>query len=178
MLSRYCVMEMGRYGRATFFRGRVGTTETDAHSISNPQRRDMQRPKRAVARKERHIYTRIPAILAHISMYSFQGQARLAADAGTSRSTINRLVHDQCVPSFALVYAIQKALEIRLGRKLPIEEWLSLDDEWPTTSICELVGCPACLPDAAYNADGSLKPSFEHIAPGRWTIDDLRKEGK
>lgn len=136
----------------------------------------MKESHRAELRTERTIFTRLPAILDHIPYYSFQGQARLAADAGTSRSTIHRLTHNKCVPSFALVFAIQKALEMRLGRRIAIEEWLSLDNSWPTASICELVGLPPCLPDQAYNADGSLKPAFKDIAPGTWTIDDLQKE--
>lgn len=137
----------------------------------------MNAPHRDAPGPGRKIFTRLPAILEHIPYYSFQGQARLAADANTSRSTINRLIRDQCVPSFALVYAIQRALEVRLGRKLPIEEWLSLDNTWPTPSVCELVGCPPCLPEQAYFGDGSLKPAFKHIAPGTWTVDDLVQEG-
>lgn len=133
---------------------------------------------RADAREGRAIYTRLPEILAHIPIYSFQGQARLAADVGTSRSTINRLIHNQCVPSFALVFAIQRALEKRLGHRIAVEEWLSLEDTWPTASVCALVGCAGCLPEQAYNADGTLKPAFKDIAPGTWTVADLRREGK
>ena len=136
----------------------------------------MNRKQAAQARAEHVIHTRLPEILEHLPYYSFQGQARLAKDAGTSRSTINRLIHNQCVPSFALVYAIQNALKKRLGRSILIEEWISLDNTWPTPSICTLVGCAGCLPESAYNADGTLKPAFEHIAPGTWTVDDVRKE--
>lgn len=128
-------------------------------------------------RTECTIFTRLPAILDHIPYYSFQGQARLASDVGTSRSTINRLIHNKCVPSFALVFGIQKALAMRLGRCIAIEEWLSLDNSWPTASICALLNMPPCLPEQAYTADGSLKPAFKDIKPGTWTVDDLQQEG-
>jgi hypothetical protein len=137
----------------------------------------MNQQRRTKTQADRKLFTRLPAILEHIPYYSFQGQARLAADAGTSRSTIHRLVHHKCIPSFALVFSIQRALEGRLGRKILIEEWLSLDNTWPTASPCELLGCPGCLPEQAYNPNGSLKSAFENMRPGTWTVDDLQKEG-
>ena len=36
------------------------------------------------------LHNRIPAVMVHVSRYAFEGQARLAADIGVSRSTVIR----------------------------------------------------------------------------------------
>jgi uncharacterized membrane protein len=40
-----------------------------------------------------------------------------------------------------------------------------------TASVCELVGCSGCLPEIAFEEDGSRKPEFESVVPGYWTGD-------
>src|SRR5947209_1607159 len=117
----------------------------------------------------RQINNRLLAILAHINRYSFQGQARLAQDAGVDRSTVCRLMSGQSSPSFAVVLALTQALEKQLGKRLDPREILSLDGTYPTASVCELVGCSGCLPADAYNSDDTLKPEFKNVKPGQWT---------
>ena len=112
------------------------------------------------------IHNRIAAILTHIPWYAFEGQARLARDVGVSRSTISRLLAGLSSPSFVLVWAITKAIERRLGKPLDPRELVSLDGTYPTPSVCDLVGCRGCLPDAAYDRAGCLKPEWRHRRPG------------
>jgi hypothetical protein len=130
----------------------------------------MQQETTILCSGERKIYTRLPEVLIHINYFSFQGQARLAYEAGYARSTIHRLIHGKCQPSFALVHAIQQVLDRRLGKPLATEEWLSLDGRFPTASICRLVGCRGCLPDQAYNEDDTMKPEYQHVTPGQWSL--------
>lgn len=111
----------------------------------------------------RKVYTRLPDVFSHIPAYYFGGQARLAKDAGYSRSTINNLIHGKVKPSYDLVTAIQTALDKQLGYHLPIEEWLSANNTWPSHSLCSLLGCSGCIPDIAYHADGSLKSTWQQF---------------
>ena len=116
------------------------------------------------------VYNRIAAILEHIPYYSFQGQVRLARDAGVSKSAVSRLLSEQTAPSFAVALAVTTALETRLGRKLDPRELLSLDGHFPTPSVCDLCGCRGCLPSRAYNPDNTLRPEFRHVAAGAWSL--------
>lgn len=102
----------------------------------------------------------------HIPVYSFQGQARLAADAGVSRSAVSRLVAGKAAPSFAIAVAVTAALEKRLGRRLDPRELVSFDGTYPTASVCVLCGCRGCLPEAAYDAECRLKPEFRTLVSG------------
>jgi hypothetical protein len=67
------------------------------------------------------------------------------------------------------------ALEDELGFRLDPRELVSLDGRYPTESVCELVGCPGCLPDEAYNEDGSLRPEYEDVPPGQWSAGPLAR---
>lgn len=115
------------------------------------------------------VRSRLGAVLAHTRRYAFQGQARLAKEAGVSRSAVSRLARGEVRPSFALVWKVTGALETALDRPLDPREWLSFDDRYPTASVCALCGCPGCLPDEAYDADGQIKPAWKHVLPGTWT---------
>jgi hypothetical protein len=57
------------------------------------------------------VENRLLDILEHIPRYSFQGAARLAADAGVSHSAISRLINGKSSPSFWLASALAAALE-------------------------------------------------------------------
>ncbi len=126
----------------------------------------------------RKVYTRLPEILSHLCAFTFQPQARLAKEVGVSRSTISRLINGKIRPSPTLVKKIQQVLDRKLGRPIPTREWLSPDTTWPTAAVCKVLGCPGCLPEQAYCADGSLKPAFRHIAPGTWTVEDIVQAGR
>ena len=122
-------------------------------------------------RPRRVIHNRLAAVMLHIPWYTFQGQVRLATDAGVSRSNISRLLSGHSVPSFPLAYAIAEALEQRLGRRIEMREFLSLDGSYPTANVCRLVGCRGCLPDFAYDEESdTLLPEFLATLPGNWSL--------
>jgi DNA-binding XRE family transcriptional regulator len=115
-------------------------------------------------------YNRLHVVLLHVPWYAFEGQARLAADAGVARSTISRLLNGRSNPSVRVVRAVQAALEERLGRPLPLAELFSPDGAYPTPSGCTLCGCEGCFPDEAYDRHGNLRPAFRHLRPGEWSV--------
>ena len=92
------------------------------------------------------LHNRILALMAHTSRYAFQGETRLAHDAGVSKSAVSRLLRGHSNPSFALVVALTRALEKRVGRPLDPRDLISLDGHYPTATACELAGCKGCLP--------------------------------
>ncbi|BCM94118.1 hypothetical protein IAD21_06021 [Abditibacteriota bacterium] len=117
-----------------------------------------------------HWHNRIMALMVHTTHYAFQGETRLAQDAGVSKSAVCRLLNGHSSPSFALVMAITKALELRLGRPLDPRDLISLDGCYPTASVCELAGCRGCLPPEAYDEADCLRPEFRDMQPGHWCI--------
>ena len=116
----------------------------------------------------RRVRNRILAVMAHTSRYSIRGQARLAEDAGVSRSTVCRFLSGQANPSFALVMVLTRALEERLGRRVDLRELVSLDGIFPTPSVCELCGCRGCLPPQAWAPDDTLRPEYRNVRSGQW----------
>lgn len=116
------------------------------------------------------LHNRILALMAHTTRYAFQGETRLANDAGVSKSAVCRLLNGHSSPSFALVLAITRALEKRLGRPLDPRDLISLDGCYPTASACELAGCRGCLPPEAYDRDDRLKPEYRDVRPGQWCV--------
>lgn len=108
--------------------------------------------------------------MVHTSRYAFQGRARLAADAGVSRSTISRLLNRRTSPSFVVVRAVTAALERHLRRPLDPRDLISHSGMYPTRSCCDLAGCPGCLPDEAYDSDGNRQPGWENARPGDWSL--------
>ena len=122
----------------------------------------------------RRVRNRILAVMTHSMRYAFKGTSRLAGDAGVSKSSISRLVRGLSQPSFVLVAAITRALEKDLGQRLDPRDLVSLDDTYPTPSVCRLVGCPGCLPEEAWDQDGQLKPEYRDIKPGTWSEAEPR----
>lgn len=116
------------------------------------------------------VHNRILALMAHTTRYAFQGETRLANDAGVSKSAVSRLLTGQSSPSFALVVALTKALENRLGRPLDPRDLISLDGSYPTATACELAGCRGCLPNEAYDEHNQLKPEYKDVKPGQWAV--------
>lgn len=111
--------------------------------------RDMAQPR---------FQNRLVAVMDHIPIYSFQGRARLAADAGVSRAAISRLVAGKTSPSFAVTVAITAALERRLGRRLDPRELVSFDGRYPTASVCDLCGCRGCTLEGSRGGERVLRP--------------------
>jgi DNA-binding phage protein len=112
---------------------------------------------------------RVAAIMAHIGRYSFRGTSRLAADAGVSKSTISHLVHGKTNPLYSTIRRVVNCLELHLGRPLPFREVVSSDGSYPTKHVCDLVGCPGCVPDVVYDAEGVVRAGFRQVQPGSWT---------
>lgn len=114
------------------------------------------------------LHNRLLAVMAHTSRYAFCGQARLAADAGVSRSTICRLIAGSTNPTFSLMLSITQALEQQLGNRLDPRELVSFDGMYPTPSVCDLCGCRGCLPEEAYTAEDTLHPAYNGLKPSQW----------
>jgi transcriptional regulator with XRE-family HTH domain len=128
------------------------------------ERRDMQSPLR------HNLHKRIRAIMVHTKDYGSKGPGRLAKDAGVSRSTVTRFLKGESTPSVYMVLALLNALEGQLGREVDLRELISLDGTYPTPSVCDLMGCPGCLPPEAHNEDGTTKPEYQHMKGGEWSV--------
>ena len=131
-----------------------------------PADQAMPRPTKINAAQPRN---RLLALMAHTTRYAFQGETRLALDAGVSKSAVCRLLNGRSSPSYALVLAITRALEKHLGRQLDPRDIVSTDGTYPTASACGLAGCRGCLPAEAYDENDRLKPEYRHIQPGEWS---------
>lgn len=114
--------------------------------------------------------------MAHTSRYSFRGTSRLAKDSGVAKSTICHLVHGKSSPLYKTLERIVASLEFQVARKLNTREVASEDGSYPTQFACKLVGCTGCLPDFAYLPDGSVKPEWADVKPGKWTGDVSEQE--
>ncbi len=115
--------------------------------------------------------------MAHTTRYAFKGEARLAADAGVSKSAINRLINEKASSSYWVVLAITQALEKALKRSLDPRELVSLDGAYPTSSTCKLVGCRGCQPSEAYDENGTVRAEFRHMKPGEWAFYPSSRDG-
>jgi transcriptional regulator with XRE-family HTH domain len=115
------------------------------------------------------ITNRLRAILIHIPWYSIEGNCRLAADCGASRSSISRLVRHRSSPSYALARAVTEAVGRRLGKPVDIRELFSTDGTFPTPCVCHLTrDCTGCFPPEAYDSAGNLLPQYHGLQPGDW----------
>jgi len=130
----------------------------------------MEHPRRQEA------HNRIKAVMVHINRYAFQGQARLAADAGVSRSAVSRFLSGQSSPSFSLVFALTAALEQQLGKRIDPRELLTFSGVYPTPCVCDLVGCRGCLPEEVYSEDGTVKPEYRSLKPGAWSTEQNKPQ--
>jgi hypothetical protein len=88
-------------------------------------------------------------------------------------------LNGQSSPSFALVSSITRALEPHLqrglqGQRLDPHELISLDGTYPTASACQLAGCKGCLPAHAYDEHNDLRPEFQGMKPGQWSLSPTR----
>lgn len=130
---------------------------------------NQQVSNKPIQNKPQPIQNRVQVLLVHIPKFSIQGQARLAADVGVSRSTISRLVHGRINPSYRLARGVTDALERMLGKPLDMREVFSTDGTYLTPSGCALCQCGGCLPDRAYDIEGNLRPEWQGQRPGDWS---------
>ncbi len=116
------------------------------------------------------VQNRVKVFLVHIPKLSIQGQARLAAEVGVSRSTISRLVNGKINPSYRLARSVTSVLERMLGYPLDMRDVFSTDGTYLTPSGCGLCKCGGCLPEEAYDAEGNLCPEWHGRNPGDWSM--------
>ena len=110
----------------------------------------------------RPVHNRIRSLMEHSTRYAFMGEARLAKDCGVSCAAISRLMSGKSSPSFALVVKIAQAFERQFKKSIDQREIVSLDGGYPTPSVCQLVGCKGCTPQAAWNEHDVLKPEYRN----------------
>ena len=116
------------------------------------------------------VHNRIRDVLIHTKWYAFKGEARLAHDARMSKAGLSRIINGQSAPSFRAICKIVAALEKELGLPVDPREVVSFTGTYPTPSVCDLVGCRGCLPDAAYLENDERRPGFTDDQKGRWSV--------
>ena len=94
--------------------------------------------------KEKKIYNRLGAILAHTDRYAFNPASRLAQDTGLSYTTIHSLLRGAHGPSYYTAIKVTQALEKELKRKLDPREIIHVYKRFPTPIVCDLVKCEGC----------------------------------
>ena len=131
-----------------------------------------------IARRARlRLHNRVQTVMVHVSRYSFQGRARLASDAGVSRSTISRMINGQTSPSHALVQAVTEALSVHLKKPLVPRDLFSHDGFYHERSGCRLSGCTGCLPEMAFDGHGRRRAEWLNARPGDWSLSQNPEEG-
>lgn len=115
-------------------------------------------------------HNRVAMLMAHTTRYAFEPQARLARDIGVARSTISRIVSGQRSPTLPLALKIVTALEEALKVPLDMRDVFSPDGTYPTRSGCQVAGCRGCMPEAAYDRSGNLRPAYRDQRAGDWTL--------
>ena len=131
----------------------------------------------ASRRARPRLHNRVQTVMVHVSRYSFQGRARLAADAGVSRSTISRMINGQTSPSHALVQAVTDALSVHLKKPLAPRDLFSHDGSYHERSGCRLSGCTGCLPETAFDSHGRRRVEWLNARPGDWSLSQNPEEG-
>lgn len=126
-----------------------------------------------MARRKHKLTNRLRAVMAHTTRYAFLGSARLAADAGVSKSALSRLMAGKSSPSFEVVQAITAAMERTLRRVVDPRDLIAENGRYPNGFVCNAVGCKGCLPENCYKPDGNRKEEFLHLKPGRWTGNEF-----
>jgi transcriptional regulator with XRE-family HTH domain len=109
------------------------------------------------------VHNRIRSFMEHSTAYAFMGEVRLAKDCGVSCAAISRLLAGKSSPSFALLVRITQAFERQFEHALDPREIVSLDGDYPTPTVCEIVGCRGCTPQSAWNEDDTLKQGVANL---------------
>ena len=104
----------------------------------------------------------------HIPWYSIQGKARLAEDTLLSAMTTTRAIAGDRVQTETM-QVITEAIADRFGQTIALEEIFSTDSTYPTECVCELMGCPGCLPPEAWdNERDELRDTWRDTKPSQW----------
>lgn len=106
------------------------------------------------------VHNRIRSFLEHSTRYAFMGETRLAHDCGVSVAAISRLMAGYGSPSFAMVAKIAGAFEREFKRAIDLRDIAAVDGNFPTNTVCAVVGCRGCTPQAAWNDDDTIKPEY------------------
>lgn len=147
-----------------------GAFETSTHVVNNSESQSNLGLLKSADLTRPRLHNRIQTVMVHVSRYSFQGRARLAADVGVSRSTISRLINGQTSSSHTLVQAVTDALSARLGKPLVPRDLFSPDGYYPECSGCRLCACRGCLPEAAFDGHGRRRVEWQNAIPGDWSL--------
>lgn len=111
---------------------------------------------------------RLGDVMDHHDRFAFKGVTRLAHEAGVSPSSVSRLMHGKMNPSFLMVARLTEALERAYGCHIDPRDLIAENGKFVHRFCCDLVGCPGCLPDNAYDEFGDIKPTFRDVLPGKW----------
>jgi len=111
---------------------------------------------------------RFTDVMAHSDRFAFKGVTRLAKDAGVSPSSVSRLIHGKTNPSFLMVARLTRALESHFGFHIDPRDLVAESGRFRNLFTCDLMGCPGCLPDNAWDEFGSIKSAYKDIKPGKW----------
>lgn len=106
------------------------------------------------------VENRIRAFMEHSSRYSFMGEARLAKDCGVSDAAICRLLIGYSSPSFAMLCKLTAAFEKEFKKRIDPRELAAIDGKYPSPTVCEIVDCKGCSPQAAWNPDDTMKSEY------------------
>lgn len=113
------------------------------------------------------VENRIRSFMEHSTRYAFMGEARLAKDCGVSDASICRLLVGYSSPSFAMLCKLTHAFEKEFKKRIDPRELAAIDGKYPTPSVCDITGCKGCTPQAAWNADDTMKPEYSQLKGDR-----------
>lgn len=106
------------------------------------------------------VENRIRAFMEHSTRYAFMGSMRLAKDCGVSDAAICRLLSGYGSPSYAMIVRLTQAFEKEFKQAIDPRDVAAIDGAFLTPTVCEVVGCKGCTPQAAWNDDDTLKPEY------------------
>lgn len=125
--------------------------------------------KEGMAGNENTIYrNRILEAMTHTTRFCIAGRKRLAKAAGVSKMAVIRLIDAETNPTYRVVSKVVAAISKDLGIEIDPQELISYEGREWQRPICEVCGCPGCLPDGALRDDGTIDPAYEGVEPGQW----------
>jgi len=113
---------------------------------------------------------RFLAALCHVNRYSGQFSGLLARDTGISHRTLGRILRGETEPHYGAAIRIAEVISRFSGVDIPLEELIVTGDrDFPTKYVCDLFSCK-CRPPWAWTRTGLMRPEFEGIPPGEWSL--------
>ncbi len=129
-----------------------------SYSSHNPPPQD--RPVRSLPVNMLLVENCVRVFMEHSTRYAFKSEARLAKDCGVSDAAICRLLIGYSSPSFAMLCKLTAAFEKEFKKQIDPRELAAIDGHYPTPTVCEIVACKGCSPQAAWNDDDTIKPEY------------------